>query len=495
MTVPSNRFRQGLRRRVSRQRETASHHLLRIGIMTLALLFVAAACSASDDEDADTDDSVSASERALVESQSSDDSADASTSSREFGDATSASILDEEMMEVMEDEMMESDEMMAEESVSGALATGVAAAPADFGRDIIRTARIAVETADVAAAAARANSIIEGLGGFAFSQETSTRGRARTMLTFKIRPEQFATALERLSNVGELVEQTVSAEDVTDIVVDLNSRIRTAEISVNRLRDFLSQATEVKGVAELERELANRETNLERLRGQLRSLRDRVDLSTITLSITESVEAVPSTAVVLRAWMAAGDEDPCLGFTDLVAAPHGEVGFCFELENEGETALTEVSLSSNELRFNTDDLTVPEGTDLERIAPGERAVATLALPITDGRIAGRVATRGLEINVGLSAVPVTDTGAELARLSRSHALSLYVEEEDTPPGFGDAFSGGWNALVAIGSGVLLVIGAMLAFLPVIVIAVAVALWWLRRRRARRSTASGAEPQG
>ena len=347
-----------------------------------------------------------------------------------------------------------------------------------------------METADVAAAAAEANSIVEGLGGFTFSQETRTQGRAHTTLTFKVRPDQFKTVLERLSNVGELVEQSASAEDVTDIVVDLNSRITTAEISVNRLREFLSQATEVEGVAELERELANRETNLERLRGQLRSLRDRVDLSTITLSITESVEAVPHASVVLQAWLAVGDEDPCLGSESADAPPDGEVGFCFELENDGETALTEVTLSSRALRFANDDLTVSDGAGLDRIEPGERVVVTLAETVDDGRIAGRVATRGLEIDVRLSAVPVTDTGTELARLARSSGLFLYVEEEDTPPGFGDALSGGWNALVAVGNGVLLVIGALLPFLPVIVIALAVALWWLRRRQARRSSTAG-----
>ncbi|WP_419916972.1 DUF4349 domain-containing protein [Candidatus Poriferisodalis sp.] len=450
-------------------------------VLTVTVLAVACAGSGDDDSYADAEATAAAAE--------------------EHMEAASADMDDGEEM-AMEEEAREvqltssgaaAEEDMSDDSGTSALAAGVPAVPADLGRDIIYTAWIAVETADVAAAAAQANSIIQGLGGFTFSQDTHTQGLAYTTLTFKVRPEQFSTALERLSNVGELVEQSVNAEDVTDIVVDLNSRISTAEISVNRLRDFLSQATDVKGVAELERELANRETNLERLRGQLRSLRDRVDLATITLSITESVEAVPRTSAVLRAWMADGDDDPCLGFTDLATSPDGDVGFCFELENEGETVLTGVTLSSNELRFNTDDLIVPDGTDLDRIEPGERAVATLTLPVTDGRIAGRVATRGLEINVRLSAVPVTESGTELARLARSQGLYLFVEEEDAPPSFGDALSGGWNALVAVGNGVLLIIGALLPFLPVILIALAVAWWWLRRRRARQAGAApGAE---
>ena len=481
MTVPSNRTIHSSPPILARW--------LAVTAAALVVLALAAACG-GDDDDSDT---------------SFTEDAPAATAAAASDDA----MFDEPMAEeedMADDEMLQetsresgtrsalggaaAEEEMPDDADTTALAAGVPAVPADLGRDIIYTAWIAVETADVAQAAAQANSIIHGLGGFTFSQDTRTQGRAHTTLTFKVRPEQFSTALERLSNVGELVEQSVSAEDVTDIVVDLTSRISTAEINVNRLREFLSQATEVEGVADLERELANRETNLERLRGQLRSLQDRVDLSTITLSITESVEAVPPTSVILRAWMAAGDEDPCLGFTDLVSPPDGEVGFCFELENDGETALTEVTLSSNELRFNTDDLIVPDGTNLERIESGERVFATLVEPISDGRIAGRVATRGLEINVRLSAVPVTETGAELARLARNAGLYLHVDEEETPASFGDALRGGWNALVSIGNGILLVVGAILPFLPVIVIALLIAAWWLRRRRARRAVTAG-----
>lgn len=381
---------------------------------------------------------------------------------------------------------MEDEDMMDDgDSGAVALASGVPSSPADSGREIIRTARIAVETADVAAAAEHATSIIEELGGFVFSQDTRTQDRPRTVLTFKVRPAQFSAALDRLSNVGELVEQTVNAEDVTDIVVDLGSRISTAEISVKRLREFLSQATEVEGVAELERELASRETNLERLRGQLRSLRERVDLATITLSITESVEAVPETSVILRAWIAKGDDDPCLGFSDVVAPADGEVSLCIEVENDGETALTGTALTSNTLRFDNDDLELSEGADLERIEPGERPAATLRYAITDGRIAGRVATRGLDIDIRLSAVPVTAEGAELPRLARGATLRLYLAEDDTSPGFGDALSGGWGALVSLATGIGLVVVALLAWLPVIAIALWAAWWWLRRRRRAR----------
>ena len=486
MTVPSNRSFGSFSGRWARWLAVAA-----------AVLLLVSACGGGDD-DADSGESSPA------------------TAARASADAVFGQDMDDDMMMLEEEETADADmeaietamadesgvrrasgaaaeEDMSDDSGTSSLAAGVPTAPADLGRDIIYTAWIAVETADVAAAAAQANSIIEGLGGFVFSQDTSTQGRAHTTLTFKVRPQQFSTALDRLSKVGELVEQTVNAEDVSDLVVDLASRITTAEVSVDRLREFLSKATEIKDVAELERELSSRESDLERLRGQLRSLRNQVDLSTITLSISESVEAVPNASMIVQAWIAAGDEDPCLGYQDVLTPPDGDIGMCIEVENNGETALTEIALTSNALRFDNNDLTLAPGASLARIEPGERATATLSYAISDGRIAGRVATRGLDIDIRVSAVPVTADGAELGRLARGAMLQLYLEADETSPGFGDALSGGWRALVGIATGIGLVFAALLPFLPVIVVAVAAAWWWLRRRRVRETAlTSGGE---
>lgn len=467
MTVPINRTITGSAARWARWLTVAA-----------ALLLLASACAGGSDDSGDdaafTGDapaSFAASDEAMAEEMAEEemDMDEGATSVRLASGGGAAA-----------------EEDMSDDSGTGALAGGTPTVLADLGRDIIYTAWIEVEAVDVAAASAEATQIVQDLGGITFGQQTSTRDHVYTTLTFKIRPAQFSAALDQLSKLGELVDQTVSAEDVTGIVVDLNSRIASAEVSVDRLREFLSRATDAEGVAELERELSARETNLEQLRGQLRTLRDRVDLATITLTISEATEAVPETSVLLEAWLAAGDDDPCLGFADLSAEPESEVGFCFQIENNGETTLTDITLSSDALRFSMDDLVVPVDMDLERIEPGDRVIASLTEEITDGRIAGRVATRGLEIDVRLRALPVADDGTELARLARTAAMHLYVQEDDSPPSFGDALSGGWNALVAVGNGVLLVIGALLPFLPVILIALAVAWWWLRRRRTRRA---------
>ena len=147
---------------------------------------------------------------------------------------------------------------------------------------------------DVAAATREAVAIIQGLGGIVFGQQTFTKPQPRSEITFKVLPEDFALALERLAGVGQLVDQQISADDVTDRIVNFESRIITSEASVLRLRKFLEEATNIDNVAFLERELLNRETDLETLRGQLRTLQDQVSLATITLTIKSVARAAHS---------------------------------------------------------------------------------------------------------------------------------------------------------------------------------------------------------
>ena len=410
----------------------------------------------------------------------------ATTASRGVPEATVAAttIMVPESLDQPAEEMAEA---TGDGSAGAALAMSTASIPADYGRDVIYRATISVQAPDVAAATRDAVAIVQGLGGIVFGQEIRTRPAPSSVITFKVLPQDFSTALERLAGVGELVDQQISADDVTERIVDFESRIITAEASVLRLRKFLEEATDLENVALLERELLNRETDLETLRGQLRTLEDQVGLATITLTIFQLPAVVPETGMSVAAWVSTDPDDPCLGSETIVVEPEATVHFCLEIENTGELALADVRVRSETLRLRSDaagptmNTFTPIQGNFDRIEPGEWLVATLSEPVTEGRLAGRVAARGLDIVFEVAATPVDPDGAELLDLVDSYWVFVHVEEDDTLS-FPSAIRAGADALVAAARFVAVVVGVLLPFTPVIALVGGLVLWIRRRRR-------------
>jgi len=366
-----------------------------------------------------------------------------------------------------------------------ALGAPTALTPVDFGRDIVYTASITVEADDVAAASQQAVDIVQDLGGIVFAQTTLTEPEPMAEMTFKLRPADFAAALERLAGVGELVDQTVSAEDVTERIVDLESRITTAEASVVRLRGFLEQAAELEDVAQLERELLERETVLETLRGQLRTLQGLVDLATITLRINQSPDLLPEAAILVTASVTDNPGDQCLGNHHIAVEPDATVYFCVEVENVGASVLTDVRVSPENLGIDVDSFRAVQGS-FHRIEPGDLLVATLAEPVEEGRLAGRLVARILEIGLTVEAVPVGAKGDAPQEVSGYASVSVEVVEEGSWPGFFDSVLNGAGALRGIVSVGMIVFGVLVPFLPIIAGVIAL-IWWHRRRSRSAGT--------
>jgi hypothetical protein len=169
----------------------------------------------------------------------------------------------------------------------------VSLAQIDTGRSVVSSASLTVRTTEVEAVAAEAVSIADDAGGLLFAEEAVYGDRPDTVLTLKVPLDRFDTVLADLGDLGELIRRNVSTEDVTDQVVDLDGRIASAEASVLRLRELYQRAGSVAEVAVVEAELQQRESELETLRGQQRTLDAQIDRATIMLTVTSEDLPVP----------------------------------------------------------------------------------------------------------------------------------------------------------------------------------------------------------
>ncbi|MFD7002761.1 DUF4349 domain-containing protein [Streptomyces mirabilis] len=158
------------------------------------------------------------------------------------------------------------------------------------GSHIIRTASLTLQVKDVPKALDSARTAAVDAGGYV-GNETTTRdggGRERTRAVLRVPTDRYDAVLSSLEGTGKVVERTAKAEDVTDQVVDVESRVKSQRVSVARVRELMDQATKLSDVVALEGELSSRESDLDALLAQQASLKDRTGLATITLSLSET---------------------------------------------------------------------------------------------------------------------------------------------------------------------------------------------------------------
>lgn len=149
-------------------------------------------------------------------------------------------------------------------------------------RMVVYTADLTLRVSNVRMTAKGVEDLIKKHEGFV--QRSSLRS-----ITFRVKPEKFEAVLAELEAMGELVERNVSSEDVTDQYFDTELRIETAEKSRQRLIDLLESIDETKDVLEVERDIRRLTEEIERLKGALRKLGDRVQYATITVNLQAKV--------------------------------------------------------------------------------------------------------------------------------------------------------------------------------------------------------------
>ncbi|MGW4225935.1 DUF4349 domain-containing protein [Streptomyces bauhiniae] len=173
---------------------------------------------------------------------------------------------------------------------------------------VIRTASLEVEVRDVPGALAKARRVTEDAGGYVGEESTDRDddGSERTRVVLRVPSERYAEVLGSLQGTGKLLRRTARAQDVTDQVVDVDSRIKSQRASVARVRELMDRADKLTDVVALEGELSSREADLEALLAQQASLKDRTGLATITLSLAGK-----------GAQASAGDDTP--GFLDALS--------------------------------------------------------------------------------------------------------------------------------------------------------------------------------
>ena len=86
--------------------------------------------------------------------------------------------------------------------------------------------------------------------------------------------------------MGEIAFKNISAQDVTEQFIDLETRLKNKRNYMDRYRALLNKAQTVKDILDIEEKISVIEEEIESTEGRLKYLNNQVDFSTLELQIT-----------------------------------------------------------------------------------------------------------------------------------------------------------------------------------------------------------------
>lgn len=161
-----------------------------------------------------------------------------------------------------------------------------------IARAIIKTGALAVEVdgENVNDRRQQAIGVITALRGQIASEDTTSNSDGRITqanLVLKVPTASYDLAIDRLSGLGKRTSIHQESSDVTEQVVDVDSRITTQRASLARMRSLLAKANTIGEIVAVESELTRREGDLEALLAKQKNLSLQTELATLNLTLAE----------------------------------------------------------------------------------------------------------------------------------------------------------------------------------------------------------------
>jgi hypothetical protein len=145
---------------------------------------------------------------------------------------------------------------------------------------------LSVESGKVAATLDRIIDLSEGVGGhLAVRRDQSVQ--------IRVPSPRFREALGKISELGDVTHESVSAEDVSEEFHDAEVRLANMKATQKRLQDFLSKSSNLNDMLTLERELERVSMDIDRIEGRMRYLREHVAFSTLTIALIARAPSQP----------------------------------------------------------------------------------------------------------------------------------------------------------------------------------------------------------
>jgi hypothetical protein len=146
---------------------------------------------------------------------------------------------------------------------------------------LIRKAGMQLEVDNPVGISTRVGDVVARLGGYVERSRESSGGGVE--MTVRVPEPALEQAMESVAQLGRVVKRDVSADDVTERVVDLTARAGTLRAIRDRLRSLLERASSINEIITVEQELARVQSELDSIERRLEYFRGSASLAELSV--------------------------------------------------------------------------------------------------------------------------------------------------------------------------------------------------------------------
>lgn len=185
---------------------------------------------------------------------------------------------------------------MEKSSVSPTLAgngdgTAEAAKPQPDIRKIIKHGQLSIDSYDVDAAADMVRSYADGANIYITQDELrNSYGSNEVVITIRVVNSRFDSLMANICKLGTVKNKSVSRDDVTEDYIDISARMNSKKVLEERYLELLKQAKKMEDILQIEKSINEVREEIESAEGKLRYYDNRVEYSTIELTIFHNSE-------------------------------------------------------------------------------------------------------------------------------------------------------------------------------------------------------------
>ena len=128
---------------------------------------------------------------------------------------------------------------------------------------------------------------------------SASRNQA-TLFEIRVPQDRFDSAIDAIAKIGEVQDRSITTEDVSSQLVDLQARISNSQKSEEALKEIMSRSGKISDVLEVSRELSQVRQEIEQMKAAQQTLKTQVSYSTISISLESAIIQTPNQPAFTR---------------------------------------------------------------------------------------------------------------------------------------------------------------------------------------------------